>query len=133
MGNQFNKSQSQIYAVLIFGFNFCWCKGVCWVFYKTHLAGKLLRVPCRSPNISPGLIQSHKHFLVGIYTRGDLYSDCLYTEPLLCLEFFTSVICFSRKRNEIRQKKQCSCSKRPFYYMAANKTRDVFNNLRPLA
>ena len=49
-------------------------------------------------NISPVLMQSHKHFLVGLYTGN------FYTEPLLCLEVFTPVICISRKRNRIRQK-----------------------------
>ena len=50
----------------------------------------------------------------------------------MCLEFFTPVTCISRKRNGIRQKKQCPCSKRLFYYLTLNKTRDVFHNLGPL-
>ena len=49
------------------------------------------------------------------------------------LEFFTPVIYISRKRNGKRQKKQSSCSKMLFYYLIANKTRDVFRNSRPLA
>ena len=61
-----------------------------------------------------------------------LYTGDLYTEPLLCLEFFTPVICISRKRNEIRQK-QCSCCKMLFYYLTANTTRDVFHNSGPVA
>ena len=52
----------------------------------------------------------------------------LYTETLLCLEFFTLVICFSSKRNRTRQKnnaqnknKLFSYSNKPFYYLTANK------------
>ena len=44
--------------------------------------------------IIPALIQSHKHSLMGLYTRGDFY-----TEPVLRLEFFKPAICISRKRN----------------------------------
>ena len=36
----------------------------------------------------------------------------LHTEPLLCLEFFTSVISISRKKNGIRQKQNV---KKPFF------------------
>ena len=71
-------------------------------------------------------------FLVALYTGG----GGLYTERLLCLEFFTPVICIciSRNRNEINyDKKQCSCSKMPLYYLTANKTRDAFHNSEPLA
>ena len=72
-------------------------------------------------------MQSHKHFW-WVYTEGG-YNN----EPLFCLEFFTPVTCISRKRNEIRQKKQCSCSKIPFYYLTAKKTRCIFHNSEPLA
>ena len=34
----------------------------------------------------------------------DLYKGGLYKKPLLRQEFFTAVICISRKRNGIRQK-----------------------------
>ena len=54
-------------------------------------------------------------------------------ESFLCLEFITPVICISRKRNGIRQKKWFSCSKMWFYYLTANKIRDVFRNFEPLA
>ena len=43
-------------------------------------------------------IQSQNYFFV------DLYEGDLYKKPLLCQEFFTPVICISRKRNGIRQK-----------------------------
>ena len=54
-------------------------------------------------------------------------------ELLLWLNFFTPVICIWRKRNGIRQKRTYSCSKLPFYYLTANKRRDVFHNSGPLA
>ena len=43
-------------------------------------------------NINTGIIQSHKHFW-WTYTPGmvRLYSEGLYTEPLMCPEFFTPV------------------------------------------
>ena len=50
-------------------------------------------------------------------------------KPLLCLEFFATVICISRKRNGIRKKKQCYCSKMPLYYLTSNKTLAAFQNL----
>ena len=62
------------------------------------LVTKILEAYRKTPNISPGLIKNHKHFLMRLYL-GDLY-----TEPLLCLEFFASAISFSRKSNGIRQK-----------------------------
>ena len=56
----------------------------------------------------------------------------LVTKTFLIVKFFTPVICISRKGwNKI--KKQCSCSKMPFYCLRANKTRDLFHNSRPLA
>ena len=54
-------------------------------------------------------------------------------ETFLFLKFFTPAICISRKRNGIRQSKQCSCSKMPFDYLRANKTRGLFHKSRPLA
>ena len=51
--------------------------------------------------IIPALIQSHKHSLMGLYTRGDFY-----TEPVLRLEFFKPAICISRKRNGNKTKKK---------------------------
>ena len=70
----------------------------------------------RTPNLSPEFIQSHKHFLVGLYTGkgkvkggergaggvGLILGVDLYMEPILCLELFTPVICILRKRNGIR-------------------------------
>ena len=50
--------------------------------------------------IIPALIQSHKHPLMGLCTRGDFY-----TEPVLRLEFFTPAICISRKTNGNKTKK----------------------------
>ena len=79
--------------------------------------------------IIPALIQSHKHSLMGLYTRGDFY-----TEPVLRLEFFTPAICISRKRNGNKtKKKQCSCGKIPFYYLTTNKIRSEIYNSEPLA
>ena len=61
------------------------------------------------------------------YTRGWLIHGTTFVSGV----FHTSLICISRKRN--KAKKQCSCSKMPFYYLTVNKTRDVFHKLGPLA
>ena len=44
----------------------------------------------------------------------------LYAQLLLCLEFFTPVLCTQERGTE-------------YYYLTANKTRDVFHNSGPLA
>ena len=74
-------------------------------------------------------MQSHNDFWWAYTRRG----SCLVTETFLFVKFFTPVICISRKRNGIRQKRKCSCGKMTFYYLGGNKTRDLFQNLKPLA
>ena len=77
----------------------------------------------KTPDKSQGHVQSHKSVRV---------KRTIYRTTFLSGVFHTCYLCF-KKRNGIRQNKQCSCSKRPFYYLTANKTRDVFQNSGPLA
>ena len=58
-------------------------------------------------------MQSYKHFLVGL----------LYTEPLLRLGFLHLLF--------VSQQRGMNAAKMPFYYLTANKIRDVFHHLGP--
>ena len=82
-------------------------------------------------SLSSGLIQSHNHFW------GDLCIGNTYSWGLIYGIIFVSGvihICYLylKKEEWNKTKKQCSCSKMWFYYLAAYKTLDVFHNLGPL-
>ena len=67
------------------------------------------------------------------YTRGML----IFGWPFIRYHFFASQVFYTcylclKKEDWNKTKKQCSCSKMPFYYLAANKTRDFFHNSGPL-
>ena len=89
------------------------CCGIPWITAKKQATSGEHQKSYASnltPNISPGLIWSHKHFSVGLYTL----EEGGYTKAILCLDFFTPVICISRKRNKIGQKKPMLLSEMSF-------------------
>ena len=70
---------------------------------------------------------------MGLYTRG-LYSwGLIYGTTFVSGVFHTCYLYLKKEESNKTKKRQCSCSKMPFYYLAANKTRDAFHNSGPLA
>ena len=88
----------------------------------------------KTPNISPRLIQSHKHFLVGLYLGewGLIFGWVVYMRNHFGSGVFYTCYLYLKKGEWNKTKKQCSCSKIPFYHFTVNKTRDVFPNSGPL-
>ena len=50
------------------------------LFVSSHVVRQVYRKP---PNISPGLIFVHKHFLVGLYMRGLMYGGLTYGQDFV--------------------------------------------------
>ena len=70
---------------------------------------------------------------MGLYTRG-LYSwGLIYGTTFVSGVFHTCYLYLKKEESNKTKKRQCSCSKMPFYYLAENKTRDAFHNSGPLA
>ena len=90
------------------------------------LVTKILEAYRKTPNISPGLIKNHKHFLMRLYLGGLIYGTTFVSGVFRICYFFL------KKEQWNKTKKICSCSKISFYYLTANKTRDVFHNSGPL-
>ena len=66
----------------------------------------------KTANIRPRLGYTESQaFFGGLIQRAEGEGGGSYTKPVLCLEFFTTGTCISRKRNGIRQKNNALAAK----------------------
>ena len=65
----------------------------------------------KTANIRPRLAYTESWAFFGGLIQRAGGGGVLYTKPVLCLEFFTTVTCISRKRNGIGQKNNALAAK----------------------